>query len=351
MVATAVLAAVFFAVAAVASGPGGGLAERLGAVVSIRAAMGVTAAVLVTLALIAHEPVQLGAGLAVAGAANGVVQPAVNALLVGAVRPARRGLAFGIKQSGVPASTLLGGLAVPTLAVTWGWRPAFAAGAAVALTAAVVVHGQGPALRTQAAAASRVLSARLLTVAVATGLGSASASVLGVFTVASAVSGDVAPSTAGLLLTLGSLTAIAVRVTLGWVTDRAGGGFGTVAAMLAAGSVGYCLLAASGALWLGLGVFVAFSLGWGWNGVLNFAVADSHAGRPAAATGITQAGVYAGGTAGPAAFGAAAEVFGFPPAWLGTAAVSLLAAALMFVGHRQATSPRATSPRRRGRRS
>ncbi|MPZ72070.1 MAG: MFS transporter [Nitriliruptorales bacterium] len=339
---TGVLVALFFAVGAVVSGPGGRLAEHVGAVPGLRAATATTAGVLVTLAVAAQNTVHLGAGLAVAGVANAVVQPAVNGLLVGAIPTRRRGLAFGIKQSGVPASTLLGGLVVPTLAVTLGWRAAFAAGAAVAFLAAVVIHGHAETVPAASSDAARpVLSPWLLMVALGTALGAAAGSVLGVFTVASAVSADVPAGVAGVLLTAGSLTAIAVRVVMGSVVDRTGGGFGTVAAMLAAGSVGYVLLAGGGGVWLlTTGVLVAFGLGWGWNGVLNFAVADTHADRPAAATGITQAGVYVGGTVGPAAFGVAAQSFGFPPAWVATAGVSLVAAVLMFIGYRLAPAAR-----------
>ena len=68
-----------------------------------------------------------------------LAQPAANLLLARAVPADRQGLAFGIKQSAIPAAAMLGGLAVPSIALTWGWRWAFAAGGAFALMSAVTV--------------------------------------------------------------------------------------------------------------------------------------------------------------------------------------------------------------------
>jgi 4-diphosphocytidyl-2-C-methyl-D-erythritol kinase len=50
-------------------------------------------------------------------------------LLARRVEVARRATAFAVKQSAIPAAMLLGGLAVPALALTVGWRWAFAGGA------------------------------------------------------------------------------------------------------------------------------------------------------------------------------------------------------------------------------
>lgn len=47
----------------------------------------------------------------------------------------RRGFAFGVKQSAVPLTAMLAGLAVPVFAVTVGWRWAFGAAAALGLFA------------------------------------------------------------------------------------------------------------------------------------------------------------------------------------------------------------------------
>ena len=57
---------------------------------------------------------------------------------------------------------------------------------------------------------------------------------------------------------------------------------------------------------LTVGVVLGFGLGWAWPGLMNFAVVRLHPQAPAAATSITQTGVYAGGCLGPLALGALA---------------------------------------------
>lgn len=224
--------AMLFAAAAAGSGPAGAIAERIGPRRSIRSGTGAAAVVM----LVRTWP-HLLVAMALAGLATSLVQPSVNALMMRGTVAARRGLAFGIKQSGVPGAALVGGAAVPLVALTFGWRAAYACGAVVALCAAVAVPA--PASRSSRPPADRcVLSRWLVIVAVATGLGSATASVLGVFVVTSGVESGIGLGTAGWLLSAGSLTVIVVRIVVGWVADRRGGRFGLVAAMLSVGSVG-----------------------------------------------------------------------------------------------------------------
>ena len=76
--------------------------------------------------------------------------------------------------------------------------------------------------------------------------------------------------------------------------------------MLVVGAVGLGLLALAGPAPLVAGVVLGFGLGWAWPGLMNFAVVRLHPQAPAAATSITQTGVYAGGCLGPLGLGAVA---------------------------------------------
>ncbi len=116
-----------------------------------------------------------------------------------------------------------------------------------------------------------------------------------------------------------------------------------MAAMLAVGAVGVALLAVPGEAALVAGVVLGFGLGWAWPGLLNFAVVRLHPQAPAAATSITQTGVYAGGGAGPLTFGLVAAAYGYPTAWLCGSVAMLGAAGLMVVGSR-ALSRRGPAP-------
>ncbi|MGC1212416.1 MAG: MFS transporter, partial [Micromonospora sp.] len=178
----------------------------------------------------------------------------------------------------------------------------------------------------------------LVVVGVAATLAAAAANALGTFVVDSSVARGLPPGLAGLTLTLGSAVCVAARVGAGWFADRrAGGHVALIAGMLVVGALGLGLLALTGPVPLIAGVVLGFGLGWAWPGLMNFAVVRLHPQAPAAATSITQTGVYAGGCLGPLGLGALADQLGYPTMWT-TAGVSMLvAAALMLTGSRLLT--------------
>jgi predicted MFS family arabinose efflux permease len=77
---------------------------------------------------------------------------------------------------------------------------------------------------------------------------------------------------------------------------------------------------------------LGFGLGWSWPGLMNFAVVRLHPQAPAAATSITQTGVYAGGCLGPLGLGALAAAAGYPAMWVVAAIAMVSAGALMLLG-------------------
>ncbi|HVM41173.1 MAG TPA: MFS transporter, partial [Acidimicrobiia bacterium] len=129
----------YLVAAAVASAAAGRFVERVGAVRGMRVAALLAATSLAGIAVLAHSWAVLVGLLAVAGVAGAAGQPGSNLLIARAVAPARRGIAFGIKQSAIPAAMLIGGLAVPTVALTVGWRWAFAGAALLALASLATV--------------------------------------------------------------------------------------------------------------------------------------------------------------------------------------------------------------------
>src|SRR6185312_12341570 len=94
------------------------------------------------------------------------------------------------------------------------------------------------------------------------------------------------------------------------------------------------LLALTGPVPLVAGVVLGFGLGWAWPGLMNFAVVRLHPQAPAAATSITQTGVYAGGCIGPLSLGAVAAAAGYPTMWTVAGIAMLWAAGAMVVGGR-----------------
>ena len=272
-----------------------------------------------------------------AGLSNAVAQTAINLFMAEQVVLDRQGLAFGIKQSGIPAAILVSGLALPALALPLGWRATFAICGGLVLAVAVAASRGRDSFRTpdEREEPPPRASRELVLLAVGAALAGCGASALGAYLVASAVDTGIAEGTAGLLAALGSAASLAVRMALGARADRRRDyGYGTVAALLVAGSVGYGLMTSDSGAVFAAGAVMAFALGWGWPGLFNLAVVQHHREAPAAATGITQSGIYVGAAGGPAAFGLLSTPLGYSGAWAAVAAVSLLGAVVMTLAGR-----------------
>jgi predicted MFS family arabinose efflux permease len=324
---------VFFAAGALGAGPGGRFAERVGALRAIRGCLVVTAACLLAAALATQSLPELLAVLAVAGVANSITQPAINLFMADQVPLDRQGLAFGVKQSAIPAAVLISGLALPVLALPFGWRATFAICAGAALAVAALVGRAAPSF---AAAPQRVPAPRpsrkLVVTAVGASLASAGPCALGAYLVASAVDVGIAEGVAGVLAAVGSGISLVVRIIVGHRADRRRDyGFSTMVALLVAGAGGFALLAVGSPVPFVLGAFVAFGLGWGWPGLFNLAVVDLYRESPGAATGISQTGIYVGAAFGPAAYGLLSSGIGYSAAWLVAGACALVAA--MFTSY------------------
>lgn len=327
--------AVYFGVTAVGSLPVGGLVERYGPARTGRIAVVIAAISMLALALAANSLVLLLLLLSVAATANSLGQLASNASLAQSVPPSRHGLTFGAKQSAIPMSTLLAGAAVPTIALTLGWRWAFGIGAALAVGALALVPPDQPDPRSAEERQRGPIGTGLVLLGVAAALAAGAANALGTFLVDSAVGRGLSEARAGLTLTLGSALCVLCRVLAGWLADRWTRGHLTfVAALLAVGSVGMALLGVDSTGALVVGVLLAFGLGWCWPGLLAFAVVKLRPQAPAAATSVTQTGVYTGASAGPLGFGFLAAHTSYPVAWVGAAVAMALASGCVLLGAR-----------------
>jgi predicted MFS family arabinose efflux permease len=332
---------VFFGSAAVASAPAGRLVERIGWTRSLKVAALLAATSMVGVALLVQSVPVLYLLFALAGLASALAHPAANLTVARCVPIDRHGFLFGVKHAAVPTATLLGGLAVPGVALTLGWRWAFIGGALLALAAMTAVprtsdgYVVNPAASGRRRIAGKPTDLKLLVIlALAVGLGIAGIDALASFIVSYSVDIGIAEGTAGLILAAGSAAGIIARLIAGWAIDRhRNADLTTVAAMLVAGAAGVAMLT---------GGLLAFAGGWGWSGLFTFAIVKDHPEAPAAATAITQSGKLVGAAAGPALFGVIAESYSFRAAWWATVAVLLTGAAMMLIiDQRRPTHPTA----------
>lgn len=331
-----VVVAVYFGAGAVCSLPAGWLVERYGDRLTSRAGVLLSSVSMLAVALLANSYLSLVIIMMIGAAANSLGQLSSNLSLARLVPRRHQGLSFGVKQSAIPIATLLAGAAVPTVALTVGWRWAFVVVAVLALLVLPLApNGPRPTPRPRGDADPSTERATVALIVVAFGamLSAGSASALGIFLVDSAVAQQIGAATAGTVLTVGSVVGAAARIGGGWLADRRGGTnhLLVVAATLTVGAGGLALLALPGIWPLVIGTVVGFGLGWSWPGVLNFAVVQLNPRAPAAATSITQSGVYVGGCLGPLLFGVLAA-HSYPLAWLVAAAAMVAAAATMLIG-------------------
>ena len=331
------LVAGFFGCSAVAAFAGGAYARDAGSTGVVRGAALLSTLCLVVIGVLARDTATLTVALLVAGVANGVGQPASNAVIARVVPPDHQGLAYGAKQAAIPVSTLLGGAAVPLLALPFGWRTVFLVAGALGVLSAVAVPWRTAVRSASGAAVSPaagpfrrgpllVLSAGIL---LAAGTGNA----LGTFFVASAVAAGESAGTAGVLAAVAGAAGAAMRVALGLLADRVAGRWLLVVAVLVAvGGSGHALLATGEPGLLAVGAVVAYCCGWTWAGLTTYAIVRMHPEATARATGMTQSALGLGAALGPLAFGAVVAHASYGTAWIATTASSVLAGVTIAVG-------------------
>jgi len=314
----------------------GSLVDRVGPVPAMRAAALLTFIASSGIALQAKNWGALVGYLALAGAASSLAQTGANISLVRAVKEKRQGFAFALKQSALPASSAVAGLAVPIIVLTLGWRSAYW----MAAILAVIVGAYIPRAQDQRITASRrtmtpgpPLGSEIRWLVVGMFFSMCAATTLSAFTVDSAVDAGLSPARAGVLLTVGSLLSITVRLVVGARADRREGGHITTCSRLVlAGSFGYLLMGLQTAWSVPLGILVAFGLGWGFNGLFIFAVVRLYKSSPGAASGRALSAGSLGGLIGPTTFGFVVQWAGYPVAWSLATVWAISGAGLLLVG-------------------
>jgi MFS family permease len=327
-------AAIFWLTAAVASSPGGRLVDRLGPTTGIRLG-GALAAAGAFGAAAASSPAVLTASLAVGGSANAFATPGVSALASSAVPRERQGFAFGVQLGGPAIAALLAGLALPLIAGPTGWRTSFIVAAGLALAAATIApQASATALSAVSGSASHRLRPLMLLAAGAAAANAAAGAVL-TFLVIYCLEIGLSPASAGALLVAASGGAVAVRLGLGALADRhPDAALGWLVWLLALGAAGYSLLTSAEPTLVALGAVVAIGLGWGWPGVLLFAVVNRHRADPGAAVGVVITGFFAGAVIGPLAAGPLVGDGSYELIWWLCGGLAVLAAASIDAGRR-----------------
>lgn len=336
-----------FIVGALSAPFGGRIADRIGPRTALYLGGSLSALSLSGLGVVADSWGEMAAFLALAGLAISVTDPGLAILVNDSVTEDIHGLAFGVKEASIPAATLAAGAAVPAIALTIGWRWAFAVGLLPLLAVALLLRKipgrpqriaeDHPPTGTTGDPVKAPTKAVAIT-AVAAALGTTAASGVGVFLTESAVAMGMSPGAAGVLLAAGGVAGIITRVSTGVTADRSGGPqFRLIAGMLVVGAATIALGGSGNNLLLIVGTIGAFTGGWGWTGLYFLSLVKSSPSNPGAVAGIGAAGLGVGNAAGPILFGLTAQSISFRAAWLAAGAVAGLASLLMLAARRQMT--------------
>ena len=336
----------FFFVGALTSALSGRMVERIGPTAGLRLSTAAAGAVLVVTGALGRSWLALMILVGLAGLANSWGQPAANLYVARGVSSRRQGLALGIQKSGIPAASLLAGLAIPTVGLTIGWSWAFVLGGLFAFGVSLAVPAVGGTLeaagrngaatdRTTVRPRPDVAMRLLIAVTCSTGLAAMGSMALSSFFVLSSVEIGVDEAVAGILLMAGSVVGIASRLAMGASADRASlSPFHMLTAMFGVAALAFVGLSTGSKAMLYAAMPFAFATSFAWPGLFHLAMLRSNPSAPGAATGITMTGNFTGAVCGPLLFGLLVEATSYGWAWGFAAITSGAAAAVMAVAGR-----------------
>ena len=256
------------------------------------------------------------------GLGYGLTNPAASHLLTRFSNPARRGLVFGFKQTGVPLGGVVAGALAPTLTVLFNWQVALALLLVPALTGIGLLQIRRPQWDDDRSASAPWLASPMADIrlvwahrplrwtALASFFFSITQLCLTVFTVTMLVEDlAIALVTAGLMMAAVQVCGVGGRILWGYVADRLGQGLLTIAitqTMTSALALSVTLMRPEWPIFLITALLCLFSLGaLGWNGVYLAQIAHlAPAGQVARASGGALFITFAGVLFGPAAFSA-----------------------------------------------
>ena len=324
--------AAFFALSAVLTSWGGSYTDRAGPTRALRTA---------TLSSVAGAVVIMTAprygiivvGLLIAAIGNAISQPGNSSFISLGVPTHRRGIAMGIKQSAIPVSTGLAGLALPAIAVTAGWRWAYLYAVAAAVVGyALVPRISAPPVSHTAPRLHRP-SRPLMIITIGAGASGIAVAPIGAFLVRSLEDSGFEPGRAGIVQLCGSVLLVSTRIGWGRLMDGSDiDRFRFAAGVLLFGSIGYPLLSFGTKPMMVIGAMIAYGAAWSWAGVVHLGVVERHAGAAGGAAGVLQAGMFVGAMLGPGIFGIVADNQGFATGWMISFTAAVSAAGLLLWG-------------------
>lgn len=290
----------------------------------------------------------LAAGCALAGASFALTMPATNAILGAVVPLERRIVAVCAKQAAVPLALLLASASVPLLHRLGTWRLAYVVAAGLAACTALLLtclRTDAPTVRTASTHGTSTRSAQRAVVrfGVATLLASLLPGALTGFAALSLTDVGLSPTTTASVLGAANGAGIVTRLVSGVVAQRVSlRSWLPVTVMMIGGGAGAFMMATGQQVWMIVGTFIAFAVGWGWSGLTYALVLVSHADNPGSTGAVIQTGGMAGSAIGPLLMAGTVSAFGLSAGWI-CAGLAIIAAGLIVSARPHPRRPAAIS--------
>ena len=327
--------------------PAGWMTDRAG----VRATLAAGLALIGVMVALASRADGLGGVLAclvVAGFGFSVLNPATGKAVLDWFPPRRRGVAMGIKQTGLTLGGVLGALALPPLAATSDWRHALMAAGFTSVACAfvvVVAYPKPPVAHTPLTRDRARLSdlptflrrpGVVVVLACGFALSMAQSSLLAYVTLYGREVLGLTAVEAARLLALSQVGGTASRLAWGMVSDRFFQSRRRPGIVISAGIgiVSFALLAAGPWLPTAMIALLALTAGaaaFGWVGLYFTLVAELGGARYAGLlTGVAVTFSWSGVLVGPPVFGAIVQATGgWPASWLLLAVIALVVALVL----------------------
>ena len=327
--------------------PAGWMTDRAG----VRATLAAGLALIGVMVALASRAGGLGGVLAclvVGGFGFSVLNPATGKAVLDWFPPRRRGVAMGIKQTGLTLGGVLGALALPPLAATSDWRHALMAAGVTSVACAfvvVVAYPKPPVAHTPLTRDRARLSdlptflrrpGVVVVLACGFALSMAQSSLLAYVTLYGREVLGLTAVEAARLLALSQIGGTASRLAWGMVSDRFFQSRRRPGIVISAGIgiVSFALLAAGPWLPTAMIALLALTAGaaaFGWVGLYFTLVAELGGARYAGLlTGVAVTFSWSGVLVGPPVFGAIVQATGgWPASWLLLAVIALVVALVL----------------------
>ncbi|MBV8356159.1 MAG: MFS transporter [Candidatus Eremiobacteraeota bacterium] len=263
-----------------------------------------------------------------------------------------RGFAMSVRQMGVSAGAVIGGIVLPALALRWDYQAALIGGGIIAIvvTSGAMLFYVEPPLKARSPTRTRTLllgmraiaaDPRTITYTSACMILCAAQQIMNGFISLTATSqGGATLALAAVVFSSAQMAAVVGRPAWGWVSDAAFRGdrslpIAVISVLVLVASLG---LAATTPSNLGLLFASALLMGLtaaGWNGLFATAMAEIGGIRFAgSAIGLGLTAIFLAGAIGPSLFGVLADAHGLRVAWIALGFTALVAVLPALLSHR-----------------